>query len=136
MTTPDWPALWAKEPALRPDGLSLSGAGDGACWTLEGSGWCREYNSCSIDETTAAALCRDAAVRWLVSLSWGKKRKYAGAVALFGSIVTAGTVSAHDGRVCIKTEVSSGVTHWTLDAALYAACEAEVEARATAGEQQ
>jgi hypothetical protein len=39
MSIPDWPALWKREPGLRPDALA-------------------QY----------AALCRDAAVQWLASL--------------------------------------------------------------------
>lgn len=62
MNIPDWPSLWEKEPGLRPEGL----CGDSTHEDL----WI--YCECGatqvvLSEPIFAALCRDAAVRWLVS---------------------------------------------------------------------
>lgn len=54
---PDWPSLWELEPALKPDGLEYVRTAEPAYATVRG--W--------VDDAMAAALCRDAAVRWLES---------------------------------------------------------------------
>lgn len=57
---PDWAKLWEREPGLKPEHLSVGKAG---CLWLNLTKDDRYETAVSAE--LAAALCRDAAVRWL-----------------------------------------------------------------------
>lgn len=67
--TPNWPELWEREPGLRPDNLTCRADIYGRplyehehITELDGRG---ERCPADMPEKILAALCRDAAVRWL-----------------------------------------------------------------------
>jgi hypothetical protein len=113
--TPNWPSLWAREPGLKP-------VGDWSCGTED---FTRESYSKDKSDAIAAALCRDAAVRWL---------------AIGGDLVVNSGADGHavierykgTEGICVgKPFVLLGAGD-TIDQALYAACSAVLDAKGKA----
>ena len=118
---PEWHILWAKEPALKPEvpknqahlarievtptGIIASVSGIDAWWGIP-SEW-------------LAALCRDAAVRWLGSLF------DEGDGIITWHVGDTWTVSRHQGWEDFL-DLGQGLTK---DDALYAACKRTIEKR-------
>ena len=103
---PDWPSLWERESGLRPDAL-----GDVGRWE-------------ELPKTAPslfAALCRDAAVRWLMDQGWYIHLHRPGRRANPTEQVMVRFINA-DGSTTSHTGL-------TLDAALFAACAAVLDAR-------
>lgn len=107
---PNWPSLWEREPALRPDVVDKYGTDAIAC----------------SNPKCYAALCRDAAVRWLLSLGdewWYLKLAFDPTNKLF--------------EVTRYVEMAGGesdIPHQSfdspsLDAAIFASCAAALDAR-------
>lgn len=138
-TMPDWPSLWEKEPGLRPDGvdyrpLCTGQFHDDDCWcedeeshadSIKPSYWLDDLSLEDIPKGRIEALCRDAAVRWLGEVKIVPHNGGHFQVVTYGR--TPGAMSparpTHDGGVFFPASKS-------LDAALFAACKAVIEARA------
>lgn len=157
--TPNWPELWALEPGLRPEGLYYEADPHTdqsvrveMAWTHEAIEECvghglERIGRGVVEESVAAALCRDAAVRWL---------------AAHDAVVIVEVMAAKDNdptRTCWAHLAPDGFVVWirweteppdavkvdewlqydddcvvtghggaTLDAALFAACKAVLDA--------
>lgn len=137
MTDPDWPSLWELEPGLRPPEVEynekLVEYGIGWQLTIECRPLCPPIRAYG-DAEMVAPYCRDAAVRWLAATVGGCEVRYPEKVR--GKVTHAVALS---GPGCDPCDIG-GDGGWfiapTLDAALFAACRAVVEARATAGGQR
>lgn len=112
MTTPDWPSLWEREPGLKPEGLEAM-----AQWliTSDGEGMTGK-DDVRIKETNDAALCRDAAVRWLGKIDTLLIQEFNITVPMWKLSMPYG----HE---------PFGGNFSTLDEALYTACSAILDVR-------
>jgi hypothetical protein len=131
MEMPNWPALWEREPELRPMDVCSTLPGDNA-WVLHGAS---ASNFMPMAETTFAALCRDAAVRWLAQ-QW----LVVTPPCIFSSSPTSDwglyRVGVHLELAWSMPEMRNGRRVGprikTYDEALYAACKAVLNARQVA----
>ena len=125
MTTPDWPALWAREPGLRPtfeygEGKVARLVWDGTTsetpphfhWRMTQNDGVERFFCGSVDGN---ANCRDAAVRWLAGQG-------------FTGILHAEPDTWHVTFDCGKVYRAP-----TIDHALHAAARAALDARDRAG---
>jgi hypothetical protein len=104
MGQPDWAKLWAMEPSLRPDGLDVC------------RGMVYHQDADNLRGASIADLCLAAAVRWLAEQGCWLRN-------------VGGLWSVWD-RDRYGIQVVRGTKHHhTADAALYAACEAVLNAR-------
>ncbi len=125
--TPDWPSLWDREPGLRPSNLRCApDAGEPRGSSGKPVPDCEirlesmQWREC--EDSTAAALCRDAASKYLAH--WPDTDDFEGplGVEIIGS--------DFDWRVTLLGwEEPSVFTCDTRDAALFAACKAVLDAR-------
>lgn len=114
--TPNWPELWAREPGLRPARL-IRNQGD---WVVElwtDPAGLNSHHAIVADDL-AAALCRDAAVRWLCE---GTNSDNVLGVEIFGKDPWIVRVLPEDPAWQFENN--------SLYAALFAACKAVLDAR-------
>lgn len=107
----DWPSLWELEPALRPFKLEPPHR-----QRMHWAGTNEHGRARVIDESVAATLCCMAAVRWLLENGIGIEP------AICGFVTTSRAGGAAD--------PPPSKAYHALDAALFAACEAVIDARA------
>jgi len=115
MSNLDWAALWARDARLRPATMTAEMYTAGLAFCAEDSGGLPAV--VMLDSQTIAALARDAAVRWLA------KNEYLPTIDHEGGNYSV-AINLLDGEGMKWHGVWS-----TLDAALYAACEAALDAR-------
>ena len=137
--------MWALEPGLRPEGLLLATQGpNGGPVYAEPLWW---HRASPLDKEAAAALCRDAAVRWLARVNGGTVGVVDDSPG-DNAIVTIrwweGSDHPGEGSCPRYQQELPGVykdadgfmmrdfCHPTLDAALFSACKAVIEANAHA----
>lgn len=137
-TMPEWPSLWELEPSLRPDHLFYSPKS--VFFKKSQFVDDRAPASTTVDYSTpddvAAAQCRDAAARWLLTMSlylvpvyWVSKDKVLAVEPGTQHYQLCGSDSAHE-QLFTPSGQHLGPNY---DEALFAACKQIIEARTKAG---